>query len=74
MMGGGAFILLKAGRNWPESAKQAKIRLAILLKILYTPVLRAKFLRHGRRHMRGLCRPEFLSDMANLPGIADFVI
>jgi hypothetical protein len=36
MMGGGAFILLKAGRNWPESAKQAKIRLAILLKILYT--------------------------------------
>jgi hypothetical protein len=34
MMGGLAFILLKAGRRWPESAKQAKIRLAILLKIL----------------------------------------
>jgi hypothetical protein len=35
MMGGGAFILLKAGRPWPESAKQAEIRLAILLKILH---------------------------------------
>jgi hypothetical protein len=34
MMGGGAFILLKAGRPWPESAKQAEIRLANLLKIL----------------------------------------
>jgi len=34
MMGGGAFILLKAGRPWPESAKQAEIRLAILLKML----------------------------------------
>jgi hypothetical protein len=35
MMGGGAFILLKVGRPWPESAKQAEIRLAILLKILH---------------------------------------
>jgi hypothetical protein len=34
MMGGGAFILLKSGRRWPESARQAEIRLAILLKIL----------------------------------------
>jgi hypothetical protein len=33
-MGGGTFILLKAGRPWPESAKQAEIRLAILLKML----------------------------------------
>ena len=30
-----AFILLNAGRRWPESAKQAKIRLANLLKILH---------------------------------------
>jgi hypothetical protein len=37
MMGGGAFILLKVGRPRPESAKQAEIRLAILLKILHTP-------------------------------------
>jgi hypothetical protein len=34
MMGGVAFILLKVGRRWPESAKQAEIRLATLLKIL----------------------------------------
>ena len=33
-MGGGAFVLLKTGRYRPESAKQAEIRLAILLKIL----------------------------------------
>jgi hypothetical protein len=35
MMGGGAFILLKVARRRPESAKQAEIRLAILLKILH---------------------------------------
>jgi hypothetical protein len=35
MMGGGAFILLKVGHPWPESAKQAKIRLANLRKILH---------------------------------------
>jgi hypothetical protein len=34
MMGGAAFILLKAGDSRPESSKQAEIRLAILLKIL----------------------------------------
>jgi hypothetical protein len=34
MMGGGAFILLKVGREGPETAEQAEIRLAILLKIL----------------------------------------
>jgi hypothetical protein len=34
MMGGAAFILLKAGQTRPESAKQAEIRLAILPKIL----------------------------------------
>jgi hypothetical protein len=35
MMGDGAFILLKGGRAGPESTKRAKIRLAILLKILH---------------------------------------
>jgi hypothetical protein len=35
MMGGAAFILLKAGQTGPESAKQAEIRLASLLKILH---------------------------------------
>jgi hypothetical protein len=34
MMGGGAFILLKAGRRRPESTKQAEAGLAGLLKIL----------------------------------------
>jgi len=34
MMGGEAFILLKAGRPGPESAKQAEIGLAGLSKIL----------------------------------------
>jgi len=34
MMGGGTFILLKAGRRWPESAKQTEIRLATLPKML----------------------------------------
>jgi hypothetical protein len=34
MMGGGAFILLNAGRTGQESAKQTEIRLAILLKML----------------------------------------
>jgi hypothetical protein len=43
MMSGGAFILLKAGRAWPESTKQAEIGLAILLKILrIAPVREAK--------------------------------
>ena len=35
-MGGGSFILLKAGRPRLESAKQTEIRLAILLKMLQT--------------------------------------
>jgi hypothetical protein len=33
-MGGGPFILLKAGHGGPKSAKQAEIRLVILLRIL----------------------------------------
>jgi hypothetical protein len=33
-MGEGTFILLKAGRCGQKSAKQAEIRLAVLLKIL----------------------------------------
>ena len=34
MMGGEAFLLLKAGLVGPETAKQAEICLAILLKIV----------------------------------------
>jgi len=36
MMGGRAFILLKAGHRAAETVKQAEIRLASLLKILHT--------------------------------------
>jgi hypothetical protein len=34
MMGGWAFLLLKVGRPWPESVKQAEIRVTALRKIL----------------------------------------
>jgi hypothetical protein len=37
MMGGGALIRFNGGRPWLESAKQAEIRLAILLKMLPIP-------------------------------------
>ena len=33
MMGGGALIPFNGGRPWLESAKQAEIRLAVLLKM-----------------------------------------
>jgi hypothetical protein len=49
MMGGGAFILLKAGRPWPETAKQAEIRLAILLKILHIACSGGESPRQGRK-------------------------
>jgi hypothetical protein len=44
MMGGLAFFLLKAGRAGPESAKQAEIRLANLLKIVDNRPLRGESL------------------------------
>jgi hypothetical protein len=42
MVGGRAFILLKARRLRPESAKQAEICLACLWRILRISPLRAK--------------------------------
>jgi hypothetical protein len=48
MMGGGTFILLKAGRSWPESAKQAQIRFASLLKILQIARFGGALARIGR--------------------------
>jgi hypothetical protein len=42
MMAGTAFILLKAGGKWPESAKQAEIGLASLLIILRIAVAEGK--------------------------------
>jgi hypothetical protein len=55
MMGGGAFILLKAGRHWPESAKQAEIRLASLLKILQIAHFGTEALARAKRR-RGTAR------------------
>jgi hypothetical protein len=49
MMGGEAFILLKVGQCWPETAKQAEIRLANLLKALQIAGLGGKNPRQGRK-------------------------
>jgi hypothetical protein len=69
MMGGEAFILLKAGRSGPESAKQAEIRLAIFPKLLHTGHIWGENpLRRWRKHMQWLCGREFPLDMANWPG------
>ena len=80
MMGGVAFILLKAGRRRPESAKQAEIRLASLLKILHI----ARFEGPKKGHWQGtattgngcidqwLYRRRIPLDMANLPRISCF--
>jgi hypothetical protein len=51
MMGEAAFILLKAGRREPESAKQAEIRLATLLKIL--PIVRCRGEKVRRKRQQG---------------------
>jgi hypothetical protein len=75
MMGGGAFILLKAGSGGPKTAKQAEIRLAVLLKILRNypspgPV-------SPRQGWTGRAKVVFSTNslgMANLAGIIAFVI
>ena len=54
-MGGGTFILLKAGRPWPESAKQAEIRLAILLKMLQIAHFVTEALASDLKDIEGLC-------------------
>jgi hypothetical protein len=75
MMGGVAFILLKAASRRPQSRKQAEIRLAELLKILSIRRFPGrKFLAESPRYMRWLHCMEFPDDMANSPGNASFVI
>jgi hypothetical protein len=70
-----AFVLLKAGRPQPKSAKQAEIRLADLLKILWTRRCEGrKCLAKTSGHMQGLYCAEFPQDMANSPENAGFVI
>jgi hypothetical protein len=61
MMAGVAFILLKAGRRRPESAKQAEIRLAILLKILPIAEFWSQNCSQGvQRTCSGCTGPDFL--------------
>jgi hypothetical protein len=71
MMGGGAFILLKAGRPERESMKQAEIRLASLPKI--AGIARSGPKSHEQEVQRLHLR-RFLRDMANSHRIGQFVI
>jgi hypothetical protein len=65
MMGGGTFILLKAGRPWPESAKQAEIRLAFLLKMLQIAHFGTAALGSGRKGHPMVAINAIPLDMAN---------
>ena len=68
-MGGGAFILLKAGLSGPETAKQAEIRLAGLLKILAIgPLHGEKFLAKGSNYVQWLCWRDFRGIWLIRPG------
>jgi hypothetical protein len=66
MMGGGAFILLKVGHPCPETAKQAEIRLANLLKILWIAGFGGENASQGEKGQCDGCTPRFPRDMANL--------
>jgi hypothetical protein len=72
MMGGGAFVLLKVGRPWPESGKQPEIRLAGLLKILAIGAPKP-FGKTSERCIFGACRRCPLG-MTNLSASGRFVI
>jgi hypothetical protein len=72
MMGRGAFILLKGGRGRLESAKQDKIRLAILLNILW--ILRSAARNPPQRTRHGCVHCCFPRDMANSMKVARFVM
>jgi hypothetical protein len=73
MMGGGAFILLNAGRTGQESAKQTEIRLAILLKMLQIAHFGTAPSLTGEKDIRWLQLVLFPRDMANSPGTVFFV-
>jgi hypothetical protein len=67
-MSGGAFILLKSGQNGRESAKQAEIRLANLLKILGIGASRGyETLAEAGKNMPWLYLRGFPPVMANWP-------
>jgi hypothetical protein len=66
MMGGGAFILLKAGHCWPETAKQAKSRVANLVKTLQIADFGGENPSPRRERTCDGCISRFPRDMANL--------
>jgi hypothetical protein len=65
MMGGGAFILLKVGHGWPETAKQTKIRLANLVKTLQIAGFGGENPSPRTERTCDGCIPRFPRDMAN---------
>jgi hypothetical protein len=67
MIGGGTFILANASRSWPETAKQAEIRLAILLKMRPIAILGQEGLAGVTKTSDGCINRYFLWDMANSP-------
>jgi hypothetical protein len=74
MMGGGTFILLKTGCYQPESAKQAEIRLAILLKILRIGGRPQAAVTSGDNEHVLVATVRIPPDMPNSPDNALFVI
>ena len=73
MMGGGALIPFNGGRPWLESAKQAEIRLAVLLKMLQIAHFRTAAFAGLKKNIRRLHSPLFPRDMANSPGLVALV-
>jgi hypothetical protein len=67
MMGGGTFFPLKGGQAGLESTKRAKIRLAILLKILHIAPSEDAPRQYRKRDMERLYLRRFLRSMTNLP-------
>jgi hypothetical protein len=63
MMGGVAFIPLKAGRIGPKTGKQVETRVAILLKVL---PIRVNRLARPKKVAQRLCQDQVPPDMANL--------
>ena len=71
---GETFVLFNAGRPGLESAKQAEIRLAILLKMLQAAHFGTGTFAGLKRTIRRLHSLPFPRDMANSPGLIPLVI
>jgi hypothetical protein len=74
-MDGGAFIWLKGARIGPKSAKQAESRLAIFVKTLSIAQPKGVQIRAGAgKEPARVVFAAILPDIANVPGLAGFVI